>query len=814
MMAAIFGATPAVLYLLISFFFGVQLLRFLFPDSQRIYMGVAPKRATLKQIPTLLFYYPAGLIVGLTLVTFVTYFLAYVMTPFMPRDMAVLLPTNIVTLCVSLYLASLMWQKRYSRRRAPAVSTASDTEDSAPVRRRLGAHRQPAPKAVPEKRFVQDFIPAPGRIVFYALTVLGLLVAVTIFYYSSYYISGTKLYAGYSVFSDLAPHTALVSSFAKGMNFPTQYPHFPDGSIRYHFLFYFLCGNLHALGMPIDHALNIPTILSAVACLVLLGTLAVLLFGRKSAFLLAPVLVMFRSSTAIISQILTLAGLPGATFESVVSGILSNSEFIGVTPYDNWGLWANNVYANQRHLLFGVALILILLFFFLPHVRRMFLHLRKEAGVKAKLRRFFLRREAWLPRHNDPIRPVHLAILSAIVVSCMPYFHGSALITLLLILFVLAIFSECRLIYLTTAVAAVASSFLQTLFFSGGAGNVISPAFYPGFVVAEPAALQILQYVAQLTGIACVLFVILLFVQRSAYRVILMIALAVPFVFAFLVILTVDVTSNHKFIQISLILLSAYLAGLLAFLLTPFAPATSAAANDEKSESEGNSPGIRTPAIAGVRVLASQGVRIPVLPGEMPSANEEVPQSQPEVLLAPAKSAIQPTGRRVLRVLATISTRLLAVLLFALLTASGISDTLVYVNKNHGALEMRLDSAAVAWIVENTPPRSVFLTAPYSMHTFLLSGRLMYFGHPYYAWSAGYDTDARSAIYADLLMGCDGDRQAFVDLCAKEGISYILVDGNLLSIRDYTVDSDFFAKNFSVAASFPEENQTIIYRIQ
>lgn len=29
-------------------------------------------------------------------------------------------------------------------------------------------------------------------------------------------------------------------------------------------------------------------------------------------------------------------------------------------PYDNWGLWAVNVYANQRHLMLGVALLLIL----------------------------------------------------------------------------------------------------------------------------------------------------------------------------------------------------------------------------------------------------------------------------------------------------------------------------------------------------------------------------------------------------------------------------------------------------------------------
>jgi hypothetical protein len=41
----------------------------------------------------------------------------------------------------------------------------------------------------------------------------------------------------YSVFSDLRPHTALISSFARGANFPTWYPHFPMDGIRYIFCF-------------------------------------------------------------------------------------------------------------------------------------------------------------------------------------------------------------------------------------------------------------------------------------------------------------------------------------------------------------------------------------------------------------------------------------------------------------------------------------------------------------------------------------------------------------------------------------------------
>ncbi|MDW7659717.1 MAG: hypothetical protein SCM11_21320, partial [Bacillota bacterium] len=58
---------------------------------------------------------------------------------------------------------------------------------------------------------------------------------------STFFRLGSQIHAGYSVFSDFAPHTALVSSFSQGRNWPTWYPHFPNDGIAYHFMFFFLC---------------------------------------------------------------------------------------------------------------------------------------------------------------------------------------------------------------------------------------------------------------------------------------------------------------------------------------------------------------------------------------------------------------------------------------------------------------------------------------------------------------------------------------------------------------------------------------------
>lgn len=750
----------AIVYLVVCFFFGVQLLRFLFPDQQRLFIGIAPHKSSLTLIPKFLFYYPAGFLIGLILITFFTYCVALLMTPFVPQEMPVLYPANVVSLCISIYFGSIFWQKNFVRKNPPIPEPV---EEEQPVRRRLGGHAKPLAVAAPacSRPPTPGFIVNARSVIFYVLSLLFFTGAGAALFYYSFHVYGDKIYTGYSVFSDLAPHTAMISSFSNGMNFPTVYPHFPTEGIRYHFLFYFLCGNLNLLGMRIDHALNIPSVLVMLCCFVLLGVLAVLISGKRVTFLLAPVLVLFRSSYAIVSQVKSLIFAPGATLSSVITGIFSNDKWIGTTPRDSWGLWSINVYANQRHLLLGVGLLLLLVFLFLPHVRRMFLHVRKAKGFRAKVKQFLFCREAWLPRHKDPLRPYCLAFLAVLIVLCMPYFHGSALIAALIVLCTMAIFSENRLTYAVVAAVAVGSSFLQAQFFSGGAANVVSFAYYWGFIVENPTVLNVAVYIGKMMGIASVLLFILLFTQKTAYRTILLIAFAIPAVFAFFFTMTVDVTSNHKFIQISLILFSIYLASLLAFLWKPF--------SDKKHKAAYNA--------------------------------DADPLAMPERL------------HPVRRMFIIIGTRILAVILFITLTATGISEWVVLYNLDRNCVEMNLASPMAAWIEKNTGKKDVFLTATYAMNTFFLSGRFAYYGHPYYAWSAGYDTDARMAVYEQLLTGCNGNPENFLSLCHQENISYVLMDNDLRSQPDFIVNEAFFSSYLQVAATFPNENNTIIYKI-
>jgi hypothetical protein len=371
----------------------------------------------------------------------------------------------------------------------------------------------------------------------------------------TFHLTGPQLHAGYSVFSDFAPHTALVSSFSQGINWPTQYPHFAHDGIAYHFMFYFLCGNLNFLGLPIDWAINLPSLLAFVTFCVLLGLLSLRLTGRPSTFFLAPLFLFFRSSMAFFTHLRSLLQTnESSSFKTLLSSLWNQNAFIGSTPKDAWGLWGINVYANQRHFLSGLSIAIIVLVIVLPDLQARFSGSRPKTG--------FIK-QTW-----DTFRlPWNLKRTASAIILCMlmPYWHGSVLVALLLILIPIALFSVNRLSFLMIGTSSLAAALLQSWFFSGKASHVIQPEFYFGFIAPDPSWYGILIYLLTVTGIAFPLAIIPFWLKGQRRKILIM-AFLLPLVFAFTVSLTPDVTVNHKYIIISLAFLNIYLADLIARL--------------------------------------------------------------------------------------------------------------------------------------------------------------------------------------------------------------------------------------------------------
>ena len=746
------------IYLLVCLFFGVQLLRLLIPDVRRLYVGIASRQERIAKVPSLLFLLPAGLIVGILTITSATYYIALAIHSFIPKEMHVLYPANILSLCIFAYLGSFFWQKCYARNRKLSEESKSNARFNVDS------------KKISLPRFDRSVF----SIILYALTVLAVISVASYICFYTFNIRNGILNVGPTVASDFAPHIAITSSFSQGSNFPTEYPHFPGDNIQYHFFFYFLCGNLNALGLPLDWAINLPSILVMVSAIVLLGTLAALISGRRLAFLIAPFLVFFRSALNIVFQMKELLSLPGASLSSALNAISNQSVWYNLIPRDDWGLWAINVYANQRHLMLGVSFMLIIIFLFIPHVRRMFLHLSKASGFKAKLKHFFASREAWLPRRNDPLRPYSLAVIAALMVITVPFFHGAALIATLIVLFGMALFSENRLTYAVIAILATGSSILQALLLSGDVNNVVSLKQAFGFIVEKPTFLNIMEYLVKMAGLAIVI-PILLFVgllifetvkKKNKYRAFLILAFALPLVFAFFAQVSREMLANHKFIQFSILLFDVFIAGFLSYLFC---------------------------------------LPLRFRKNRRESLSGEAAASSPK-LVSPA-----------VYVVSQIISALLATVIVVLMVGTGISEWFTFRNLNKESIGLRANSEMVEWIENNTSGKAVFLTKDWYINTFFLSGRMTFYGWPYYAWSAGHDTDSRLQTYEYLLTGCGNNLELFRATCAAENIEYFLFDPELYGYEngagEAIFNEEFFTGNLTPLEVFPNDNNAIIYSI-
>ena len=1034
----------AILYLCVCAITGMVLVAICVPDVRRLYLACAPSVKAIENIPSTLFVVAAGTISGMMLVPFVNYYVILGLTYFVASDKLCMKIGFMVTAALFFWLV-LTCLIVFNRRRIKR-----DEEETA------------------------DFVKLPGYVnkpsntIFYSVIILLTAVVSAFLMFYTYRIDHGSLINGYSTFSDLSPHTAMVSSFGKGFNFPTQYMHFSGDGIKYHFLFYFLAGMLEYLGFPIDYALNIPSILAMVCAMILLGLLASLLSGRRLAFALSPVLVFLRSSLNVFIHIRNLVA-DGETIPGAIGLIMQESSWYEATPYDNWGIWAINVYPNQRHLMLGVAVILLCIILFIPFVRRLCISVMSAGSFGGVFKAILFSRNAWLPRKNDPLSSGTVALFTCLLMIAMPYFHGSCLIALLLVLFGMALVSESRLLHLMVAVCAVCSSYIQTLALSGGASNVINLKFAPGFLFSEDTTvinantlLQWGQYLITVTGATLILAilcnVILLFhdiiKKKPVYRFFLMLAFLNPLIFAFMFQVTLEMLANHKFIQVTLILADAFVAIFLANLFIvpgrrkaevalaadadiaenededekdekPAADAEKLEANiekaekegelapvivdkekeseedgsddepfevltdpeetpDEKSEKTGDDKPEETAKDPGAedtkedsdssdeaktesddRVLEKfpSEKTVSMRPGnivnsekedeekdevpaeeasevkEEPKTSDESNESFPKedtVALRPGnvvssekeedkkessdkdeetakeetessdasetkeetkseasededsdepfevldddddskseksedsekseeksltetkdageaketsddKSAKEvseevkdeeedadnsdmvleheeiPSDKNKGMPVAVwavfeIFGILAALILLVGLVGTGISEWATYININSTPMAVNTNSAVSDWIIKNTEPGDVFLTPEWSMNRFLLTGRAMYYGWPYYAWSAGHDTNTRDKIYVWLITGCGGDINEFKRYCKERGIRYLIADPEFED-GDYGegvyFNRAFFEQNLQQVAYFTEEN-TVIYKI-
>lgn len=383
--------------------------------------------------------------------------------------------------------------------------------------------------------------------------ILCLILTTALMFYT-FFIKDGNIYIGYTVYSDFSPHLSMIRSFSYGNNFPTWYPFYAGIDVKYHFMFQFLVGNLEFLGMRIDYAFNIPSIMSMMFVYMLLYVLTVKITGKRFAGYLAALLFTFRSSETLFTFL-----EETAEGESWWQRLKDNTEFLGYTTNENWGLWNLNVYANQRHLALCLAIMLFVLILVLPKLYETFekwnnMAKQHENGWKEYFVETFFAADGW--KCDNYKMAIFLGVLS----GASAFWNGAALIALLVMLFFVAALSRKRLDFVIIAGIAGVMSLIQSNVFM--AESSIAAQYYFGFIAESKTIWGVASYILRLIGILAVV-VVAAFMYYKGVKRYLTFVFATPFIFAFTVSLTIDPTVNHKYIMMSCMLLDIIVAGFI-----------------------------------------------------------------------------------------------------------------------------------------------------------------------------------------------------------------------------------------------------------
>ncbi|MBO4652393.1 MAG: hypothetical protein J5649_03650 [Lachnospiraceae bacterium] len=395
-------------------------------------------------------------------------------------------------------------------------------------------------KRVRFKEFVRSLRPTTSEMVYFAVS---LSVSVVLMIASFRVIHGDMCIAS-PVVEDFALHINLIRSFSVWEKMPAQFPYFTGAGINYHFMMDFLAGNLELLGLRIDFAYNVPSILAMTAFFCGVYECFFRLCGKKNYCHFVWLLVMFRSSLGIFRFLQDNQGNLREAFRL-------NRTYMGATDYEWWGIYQSNALLNQRHLIFGYATAMFVVSLFLPYLIRGVqerAQIRKEcaeAGLTERMRTVF-RKEA-MPRKKSSVLT---AVFAGLCLGMCGLFSAHSVISALVILFVIAWFSSDQLSFLITAVIAGVLSCTETTLCTDSM-SLFEIRFVKAWVLQDASLGAILKHFWLLLGIMIPLLIIRFLRTDAANRVVIA-ASVVLFAFGFHVLMSPEPLQNHKYMLLAI----------------------------------------------------------------------------------------------------------------------------------------------------------------------------------------------------------------------------------------------------------------------
>lgn len=635
------------------------------------------------------------------------------------------------------------------------------------------------------------------------LLITGYVVLVSWMMFASFNTSGSRLQISNPEYSDFGPNTAIMQSFAVGHNFPTEYPHFSGDRIRYHFLFYFQAGNLEFLGLNPVWSLNLLSIVTLVAMLILAMTLGEVVFNSRTVGRLGSLLFFFFGSLSYVPFLQKQGSVRAA-----IQAIRQRGDFLpSIFPYrgDQWGTWSQVTYLNQRHFASAIGILLLVLTFLViryrmrPPKRAKTLPSPEPVAVQPNP-------SSEIPvgtGSEDATRPENVLEPGVDVTS-------ASVITEPKEEAVVPAETRSDGVSLSESPSEPEPAMPSVSVATEPKEEVVIPAgrfrdTLPGFIFSG-ALLGLLPMwnSAVYIGAAAVLAVwFILFPLRLQ-----MLALAVP----------------AGLIALPQML---YLTGgsgrtpmphLLHWGYTIDQPT---AANVAKYL--GFTFGFKWLLIALALVFANSLQRRVFLAVSSLIAVAFCFQFTIEVLanqkfihtwLIIANLFVAFGLWRLWRLSlagTTLPGKFVATVLFLLIIPGGIIDFFPIHNTGWSEVTYRNDPL-IDWLKKNTTPRDIFLTDRFVNHPILMAGRRVFYGWPYYSWGAGYDAAKRDRVYTELFESKDPWK--VYHLLKANGISYVAYDNAVRQAQFIRrPNQELYATYFPKVYDAPQYNGMVIYKV-
>jgi sugar lactone lactonase YvrE len=609
------------------------------------------------------------------------------------------------------------------------------------------------------------------------ILIAGYVVLVSWMMFASFSSTGGQLQIANNEYSDFGPNTAIMQSFAVGHNFPTEYPHFSGDRIRYHFLFYFQAGNLVFLGLDPAWSLNLLSIITLVAMLALLMTLGEVLFNSRAVGRMGSVVFFFFGSLSYIPFLYKQGSVRAA-----IQAILHLRKFLpSIFPYrgELWGTWSQVTYLNQRHFASSIGILLLVLIFLVLHYRAAAarrIALRSSTDVAAQEQRISPEISNRAPDGglNQP------ESLSAPAGETPPPSTAST--------------DEMPTGPVTAEASASralpAETFRATLpgFIFSGVLLGLLPMWNSAVFIVAAAVLALLFILfprrLQMLGLAITAGVValpqMLYLSTGSGRAVM------PKLIHWGYTIEPPTISN----------VAKYLGFTFGFKWLLVGVALAFASSLQRR---------LFLAVSSLIVVAfSFQFTIEVL------ANQKFLHIWVIIINLFVAFALWRLWHLSLGG-STLPGKFVASILFLLVIAGGVIDFFPIHNATWAQVTYRNDPL-IDWLTKETKPRDIFLTDRFVTHPILMAGRRVFYGWPYYGWSAGYDASKRDRVYIELF-GTRDARKLF-RLLKENRISYIAYDGavrrsNFIKQPNEQIYASYFPKVFEDS----RYNGLVIYKV-